>query len=182
MSPLRRGVDLGLGMRLRPRSGRTEQGVSPLPGRGHGFRRSGPSPRRGSAFRSYDFRHTEEGEIGDQFDVIITSNCLEHFADPLSVMRRHLQSCWQFYVDPRALPRSAAPSEPRAAVRARVLPGNPDGFIRLASVVIDCGSPYWPGQQLLVIYAGHSHWNRRRTTSCRPVERELQEAAVPRCV
>ncbi len=86
------------------------------------------------SFPGYEFRPTEAGEIGDQFDVVITSNCLEHFADPLSVMRRHLQSCRQFYVI--LVPyREALPLHPSHVLRfdQDFFPKILDGFIRLAS-------------------------------------------------
>jgi len=126
-------------------------------------------------FPQYDFRHTEEGEIGDQFDVIITSNCLEHFADPLSVMRRHLQSCRQFYAI--LVPYREAPLHPSHMRQfgEEFFPNILDGFIRLTAAVIDCASPYWPGQQLLVIYGAHSHLDRRVGYALRPVQRQLQE-------
>src|SRR5436853_3169851 len=36
-------------------------------------------------------------EIPDGLDVIVTSNCLEHFPHPLKVIERHLRFCRMFY-------------------------------------------------------------------------------------
>ena len=37
-------------------------------------------------------------EIRCDFDVIVVSNCLEHFADPLRLVETHLASCRALYV------------------------------------------------------------------------------------
>src|SRR6266487_3598230 len=44
------------------------------------------------------FVQTEHGEIPGEFDVILTSNCLEHFENPLETLRTHLTSCKTLYI------------------------------------------------------------------------------------
>ena len=109
------------------------------------------------SFPNYDFRHTENGDIGDRFDVIITSNCLEHFADPVSIMRQHLRCCRRLYV--ALVPYREAPLHPQhvAQFREECFPERLEGFSRLATVVIDCQLPYWPGKQILVIYGSRAY-------------------------
>jgi trans-aconitate methyltransferase len=41
---------------------------------------------------------TPDGSIGRDYDVIVTSNCLEHFTDPLAVMSDHLKRCRKLYL------------------------------------------------------------------------------------
>src|SRR5688572_13706503 len=45
-----------------------------------------------------EFLLSAGGEVPRPFDVIVTSNCLEHFARPMEVMAEHLQSCREVYV------------------------------------------------------------------------------------
>ena len=44
------------------------------------------------------FVWTSEGEIPDDFDVVVTSNCLEHFEDPLAVATDHVRHCRSLYI------------------------------------------------------------------------------------
>lgn len=110
-----------------------------------------------NSFPDYDFRHTEDGEIGDKFDVIITSNCLEHFADPVSTMRQHLRCCRRLYA--ALVPYREAPLHPQHVSQfcEESFPRRLDGFKRLATVVFDCQLPYWPGKQILVIYGAQAY-------------------------
>src|SRR5258706_6533889 len=49
-------------------------------------------------YPNFEFIHTLDGSIPRKFDVVITSNCLEHFQDPLQVAQEHLLSCSQLYI------------------------------------------------------------------------------------
>lgn len=110
-----------------------------------------------NSFPDYDFRHTKNGEIDDQFDVIITSNCLEHFTDPVSTMRQHLRCCRRLYV--ALVPYREAPLHPQHATQfcEESFPKKLEGFTRLATVVVDCQPAYWPGKQILVIYGTQAY-------------------------
>ena len=123
-------------------------------------------------FPKYEFRHTQQGEINDHFDVIVTSNCLEHFADPLAVMRQHLRSCRQFYV--ALVPYQEAPlcSSHVSQFREECFPEQLEGFTRLATAIVDCDPPYWSGKQILVIYASQAYIGRRRQYALHAQERQ----------
>jgi glycosyltransferase involved in cell wall biosynthesis/2-polyprenyl-3-methyl-5-hydroxy-6-metoxy-1,4-benzoquinol methylase len=112
-------------------------------------------------FPQYGFRHTTNGEIGECFDVIVTSNCLEHFTDPLPIMRQHLQSCRSFYAILVPYRESPLHSSHVAQFREECFPERIGDFIRIAASAVDCELPYWPGRQLLVIYASHAYLQER---------------------
>jgi 2-polyprenyl-3-methyl-5-hydroxy-6-metoxy-1,4-benzoquinol methylase/glycosyltransferase involved in cell wall biosynthesis len=122
-------------------------------------------------FPQYEFQHTERGEIAGKFDVIVTSNCLEHFDDPVALIRQHLQSCGSFYA--AMVPYREAPLHPShvAQFREECFPEQIGGFARIAAVVVDCGVPCWPGKQLLVLYGSHSYLQEREAYARRAEER-----------
>src|SRR5260370_1100364 len=41
----------------------------------------------------YEFIWSEDGAIPRDFDCIVTSNCLEHFEQPLAMLEKHLAAC-----------------------------------------------------------------------------------------
>jgi O-antigen biosynthesis protein len=123
-------------------------------------------------FPRYEFRHTQEGQIGDSFDVVVTSNCLEHFAEPLGVMRQHLRGCRSLYLVLVPYRESPLHSSHTAQFREECFPERLEGFSRIATVVIDCNVPLWPGQQLLVIYGSHSYLQQRDECARRASERQ----------
>jgi 2-polyprenyl-3-methyl-5-hydroxy-6-metoxy-1,4-benzoquinol methylase len=51
-----------------------------------------------SRYPRLEFIQNSEGSIPRAFDVIVTSNCLEHFADPLAIVSNHLLCCRDLYI------------------------------------------------------------------------------------
>ena len=69
------------------------------------------------------FLWTPDGEIPHDFDVVLSSNCLEHFEEPLAVATDHVRHCRSLYIilvpyKEHPLARATLRSVPR-----RVLPG-----------------------------------------------------------
>ncbi len=108
-------------------------------------------------FPQYDFFHTDDGKIRNHFDVIVVSNCLEHFSDPLRVMKSHLEKCDKLYL--ALVPYREWPLDDVhcAQFREECFPEQLDGFTRLSTVVFPCQPPHWNGQQLLVAYGSPSY-------------------------
>ena len=123
-------------------------------------------------FSAYEFLHAENGEIGAPFDVIVTSNRLEHFAEPVRIMRQHLRSCRGFYVV--LVPYREAPLGPGHAsqFREECFPEQLDGFARIAVVVVDCDACRGWGQMILAVYGSPGYVGQRRHYALRAAERQ----------
>lgn len=57
------------------------------------------------AFTQHEFLHVADGEPDREYDVIVTSNCLEHFDRPLDVVKSHLHWCCVLHRRLGAVPR-----------------------------------------------------------------------------
>lgn len=112
-------------------------------------------------FPRHDFRHTPDGAIGDHFDVITCSHCIEHFSDPLKVLRQHLRCCRGFYA--LLVPYREAPLNATHLTQfhKESFPERLEGFTRIAAEVMDSDPTYWSGQMLLVVYASASYLRER---------------------
>src|SRR5262249_53627633 len=100
----------------------------------------------------YEFMVTKDGEIPRPFDVIVTSNCLEHFEYPIVMMEKHLASCRDVYLV--LVPYNEAPlhEQHRAQFRLESFPPRVGRFVRLVAQPIDVDHYFWPGRQVLVVY------------------------------
>jgi SAM-dependent methyltransferase len=138
--------------------------------------------RARQAFPDYEFRCVEDGAIETTFDVVVTSNCLEHFTNPSDLVRNHLRSCRAFYV-------ALVPyREPPPLCEGHVVqlsedsfPDSLDGFTRVAAKVIEVSPKFWCGPQLLVVYASPAYLQKRAVAVARMAEledlrRQLSEA------
>ncbi|MBU4400113.1 MAG: methyltransferase domain-containing protein, partial [Planctomycetes bacterium] len=123
-------------------------------------------------FPRHDFRYTSDGSIGDHFDVIICSHCLEHFSDPLQVLQQHLRCCRGFYA--LLVPHKESPlnSTHLTQFRKECFPERLGGFTRVAAEVMDSDPTYWSGQMLLVVYASASYLRGREGIEIQIRERE----------
>lgn len=116
-----------------------------------------------------------EGGIPRTVDVIFTSNCLEHFSDPLSVMREHLRHCRKLYV--AMVPYNEHPLCPyhTSQFREESFPPTVGGFTRLDVKRVDVDPAFWPGQQLLAVYGSPEYLRERESAQLSPAEREKWE-------
>ena len=103
-------------------------------------------------YPGYRFLRTESGAVPESFDVIVTSNCLEHFDDPLELLAEHLTSCRRLYL--ALVPYDEAPlcKYHCSSFREDTFPRRIGEFVRLATEVIDVDLSLWPGRQLLAVY------------------------------
>jgi trans-aconitate methyltransferase len=87
------------------------------------------------------------------FDVVLTSNCLEHFAEPLAVMSTHLAHCRFLYL--LLVPFREQHLHESHVTRFDLdsFPDQLDGFTKLGAAIFRCEPRYWNGEQILVSYA-----------------------------
>ena len=101
----------------------------------------------------HEFIWSEDGSIPRDFDVIVTSNCLEHFEQPLAILEKHLASCSSLYIV--LVPYNECPLHPqhRAQFRVESFPARIRDFTRIHAEPITVNNIFWPGEQFLVVYA-----------------------------
>ncbi len=101
-----------------------------------------------------EFIQTSDGAIPASFDVIVTSNCLEHFAQPLATAAQHLRHVKSLYLVLVPYEEKPPLHDQHVARFARdTFPKQLDGFSLIFCREIPIDPPYWHGSQLLVIYA-----------------------------
>lgn len=110
------------------------------------------------------FERTEDGAIPAKFDVIITSNCLEHFENPIEIITRHLASYPQLYI--ALVPYNEAPmiESHRAQFREESFPERIGEYVRFHISPIEVEPWAWRGKQLLVCYASPAYLKSRLST------------------
>ena len=107
------------------------------------------------------FVWTSEGEIPDDFDVVVTSNCLEHFEDPLAVATDHVRHCRSLYIILVPYKEHPLHDQHFAQFRDESFPDAIGGFSRLAVVPFSVNNEHWPGWQVLAIYGSDSYLEGR---------------------
>ncbi|GEM_PF-326170 len=102
-------------------------------------------------YSSREFVHSDF--IPREFDVIITSNCLEHFDHPLAVVAMHLESCGKLYI--ALVPHQESPliASHFSRFDLDTFPQRIGQWRRLYAQPIKTDAKFWDGEQLLVIYA-----------------------------
>ena len=108
-----------------------------------------------------EFLWTPDGEIPHDFDVIVSSNCLEHFEDPLSIATDHVRHCRSLYVILVPYKEHPLHEQHFAQFRDESFPDSIGGFSRLAIVPFPVENEYWHGWQVLVLYGAQSYLERR---------------------
>ena len=100
----------------------------------------------------HEFIWSEDGSIPRDFDVILTSNCLEHFEAPLAVLEKHLASCKSLYIV--LAPYNECPLHPQHRTQFRIesFPVYVANFVRIHAEPLITDSHFWPGKQLLIVY------------------------------
>lgn len=105
------------------------------------------------AYPDHEFLWSEAGEITAEYDVILTSNCLEHYSSPFELMASHLGRCRKFHA--AMVPFEETPLHDTHAVRFDLhsFPDELRTFTKLSSTVFRPAPRFWHGRQVLVVYA-----------------------------
>jgi GT2 family glycosyltransferase/2-polyprenyl-3-methyl-5-hydroxy-6-metoxy-1,4-benzoquinol methylase len=119
-----------------------------------------------------EFILTDRDEILGQFDVIVSSNRLEHFENPLDLVATHLSSCEKLYI--ALVPDNEFPLSDyhRSQFRDESFPERLGDFVRLSSKTIEVDPAYWNGKQLLVVYGSQSYLQEREAIRNTDIERK----------
>lgn len=104
-------------------------------------------------FPHQHFRHSPEHAGVPPADVVISSNCLEHFAEPLAVARRLGDAARSLLI--LLVPYAEEPLCPSHVVRfdEQSFPAQLGALRRIACKRIPVDARHWGGEQLLVVYA-----------------------------
>jgi len=101
---------------------------------------------------------SEEIEKSERnYDVIITSNCLEHFDDPIEILNKHLEYTDEYYI--LLVPYEEEPLSEYHNYKftENTFPHRLRNFKKSFQKVIDMsGDVFWNGSQLLVVYEKES--------------------------
>ena len=103
----------------------------------------------------------ESGKITGVFDVIITSNCLEHFESPLEVAAEHISHCRYLYLVLVPYREHPLHEQHFAQFRDESFPDAIGQFTRLDIVPFSVGNRFWPGQQVLAAYGSSAYRSAR---------------------
>ena len=123
-------------------------------------------------FPKNEFHHTPDGSVEGRFDVITAVACLEHFADPLEVMRGHLRSCRGYYAVMVPFRESPLDFGHLSQFREECFPDRLDGFTRIVARVTDCEFRRKRGKWMLVVYASPAYARDRDNRDLQLCERE----------
>jgi len=123
-------------------------------------------------YPEYEFILSEEGQIPSTFDVVVVSNCLEHFEQPIQVMSGQLARCRELYI--ALVPYNEYPLSKyhRAQFREESFPERIAGLLRLYARRISVDPTFWSGEQLLVVYASEEYIRRRSAADRAARERQ----------
>ena len=108
-------------------------------------------------FPDLSFVSTPDGELHDEFDVIVTSNTLEHFAQPIEWLQRLLAAArWLVVV---LVPYREAPlmEGHKASFSEETFPPVLGGFTRLYARLIPCDAQFWAGAQIQAAYGSPAY-------------------------
>lgn len=108
-------------------------------------------------FPEHEFISTPDGALPRDFDVIVTSNCLEHFEKPLEIVNQHLPHCRLLYM--ALVPYNEHPFDPqhRAQFREESFPERLGGFRRVHVGLVQTDPKFWAAPELLAIYASPAY-------------------------
>ncbi|MBX9789231.1 MAG: glycosyltransferase [Pirellulales bacterium] len=103
-------------------------------------------------YPQHEFIHAIDGRITRPFDVVVTSNCLEHFDEPLEVAAGHLAWCQTWYVVLVPYNEANLLDQHRSRFTESSFPERLHGFVRICVRAVDVDQRVWTGQQLIAVY------------------------------
>ncbi|HKQ04907.1 MAG TPA: glycosyltransferase [Blastocatellia bacterium] len=127
-------------------------------------------------FPEREFIFSESGDLSRSFDVIIASNCLEHFEEPLKVIEAQLPFCKNLYIALVPYDEWPLSEHHRARLTEASFPQRLGGFTRLYARQINVDPAHWHGKQLLVTYGSAAYAAERSGREVRAREQEKWNA------
>ncbi|MHC4942096.1 MAG: glycosyltransferase, partial [Planctomycetota bacterium] len=98
------------------------------------------------------FLHTRDGRIPERFDVVITSNCIEHFTEPFEVCRTLVAASKKLFIATVPYNESPMLDQHFSQFREESFPESIGDFRRIDWRVYDSNPLCWGGKQMLVVY------------------------------
>jgi GT2 family glycosyltransferase/glycosyltransferase involved in cell wall biosynthesis len=130
----------------------------------------------------HSFCHSDIGTIPASFDVIVTSNCLEHFADPLAVALEHIRRCRFLYLLLVPFMEHPLHEQHRSRFDVNSFPENLGEFLRIEVAPIDVDPKYWNGMQVAVIYGSEQYVKGRQKRLNLPRSEESEQVERLQCL
>jgi glycosyltransferase involved in cell wall biosynthesis/2-polyprenyl-3-methyl-5-hydroxy-6-metoxy-1,4-benzoquinol methylase len=127
-------------------------------------------------YPSLEFLHTDDGSIPRAFDVIVTSNCLEHFEEPLAIVQDQLGACRSLYIALVPYREESLCEFHASCFNESTFPDRLGDFLRIELKLVDIEPRFWPAPQLLVIYASPRYLASRGPDTRTERERQKWEA------
>lgn len=114
--------------------------------------------RARSYYPDRQFLHANflEEDNGERFDIVFSSNTLEHFKDPFSTLERVASRAKRHVVLLLPFQEFERIAEHFATFDFSNIPFTPHGFMLVHARIADTGAmtpSYWPGQQVLLVYS-----------------------------
>ena len=114
---------------------------------------------------------------GGRFDALLCSNCLEHFADPASVVADHLQRVNDVYVVLVPYREHPLSETHKRCWDEQTLPEAIGDFVRLYWKVMPVEPAVWPGgEQLLLVYGSRRYRQQRKALTATVQEKAKWDA------
>lgn len=107
------------------------------------------------------FVHDPEGLLPASFDVLVTSNCLEHFDDPLAIVRSQMERVRHLYILMVPDREKKLHFSHRIALSEPAFPLELGSFQRIAAEAVEVEPVYWQGGQLVVTYGSREYLAER---------------------
>lgn len=118
--------------------------------------------KAGRKYPDLSFISAPDGELQGEFDVIVTSNCLEHFALPMDWLRRLLQTSRWLVVVLVPFREDPLMEGHKMSFCEDSFPMSFYGFTRVYAKAIKVEPAFWAGGQLLVVYGSTAYLKELR--------------------
>lgn len=114
-------------------------------------------------YPQHEFILTEEGEIPRPFDVVLTSNVLEHFEDPLMMARRQAVKSRLLYLVLVPFEEYPLMDGHFVTFTENSFPDFLGGLVRLSVTTFETDPEAWAGKQILAVYASPAYLRARQS-------------------
>jgi GT2 family glycosyltransferase/2-polyprenyl-3-methyl-5-hydroxy-6-metoxy-1,4-benzoquinol methylase/glycosyltransferase involved in cell wall biosynthesis len=115
---------------------------------------------------------TAAGALPRDFDVVVNSNCLEHFTAPLDILAANLRGTRLLHLSLVPYREQPLSVHHKVVLDEQSFPPILGGFVRLYAVEVAVDPAWWPsGRQLLVAYASPAYQALRKERETAIAER-----------